>query len=123
MHSMIIEIISLILIIVYIYINTKDRVPLIALTFIFYVLIVANILMKIFPDMKIGTPSLEYTIALLIIGIPFLITVIIIGVQLSKQKPVLREQNILSIFKLRRRNIIFWIFIIFINIIGYMFDF
>ena len=61
---------------------------------------------------------------LFIVGIPFLVLVVMIGVEYEKQKtkqPDDYEEKRAAIFSLTKGNLIFWSMIVLINLVAFIF--
>lgn len=115
------KIISMLLIAAYIYKKTKDRIALWALSFVLFLIIITMLFRIYLPDVSFGSPTIEYTIFLLIVGIVFIVLIIKIGVEAEKRRSDVGK-NISSIFQLSKENIIFWTIIVLINLIGFLLD-
>lgn len=125
MISRYIQIISIIFIIVYSYKKTKESIFLWILNYALFLVISLAFFKIFFPDIAMGSPTLEYGLFLTIVGVPFLILVVLIGSQIENRRAKGTGDgllNITSIFTLKKDNIIFWVIIIIINLIAYLLD-
>jgi len=75
----------------------------------------------LYPNMPIPAPTIQYMILLTMTGIPFLIMLLVIANEISKNREKSME-NINSIFTMSRENIIFWGFIILLNLAGFILE-
>lgn len=112
---------SLTLIFLYIYIRTKDTIALVTLLYAVYFNIIMIGFKILYPDIPIPSPTIQYMIALTLVGIPFLavfFAIVLIG-EKNREKTF---ANINSIFKINKINILFWSFIIIFNLIGFILE-
>jgi len=115
------KILSMLLIVAYIYKKTRDRIALWVFNFIVFLIIAITFFRIYLPDVPLGSPTIEYTILLVIIGIGFIVLVIKIGIEAEKRRDDIGK-NINSIFQLSKDNIIFWTIIVLINLIAFLLD-
>ena len=115
------QIISGIAIILFIYLKTKDKCSLYIFLLITYVLIMFSGFRFLYPNMPIPAPTMQYMILLTITGIPSLITFVLIFIEAEKDRKKSAE-NIGSLFTMNRGNIIFWGFVIILNLVGFILD-
>lgn len=115
------QLLSLLLIVFYIYRKNRDKIALWAFLYFFYLGVLAISFKLLFPDITIPSPTLEYTIALIMAGIPFIIVIVLIAVKAEKDR-VKTAENINSIFTINKSNLIFWGCIILLNLIGFLLE-
>jgi len=75
----------------------------------------------LYPSMPIPAPTVQYMILLAITGIPFLIMLLVIANEISKNREK-SMKSINSIFTMNSGNIIFWGFIILLNLAGFILE-
>ncbi len=121
MYFKFVKMLSMLLIIIYLYKKTKDRIFLWVLIFALLLVSSTTLFRIYFPDIQLGSPTVEYTILLIGIGVAFIILVILIGIEAEKRRADI-EKNIRSIIQLSKDNIIFWTTIILMNIIAFLLD-
>jgi hypothetical protein len=124
MYSNIAELLSVISAIVYYYRKTKDRVAIWILGYASFLATAAILFRKFYPHIPFVSPTLEYMVFLSIVGIPFLVVIVMVGVEIEKQRtktPEVYQKNRKAIFKLTRDNVIFWSIIVFINLAAFIF--
>jgi uncharacterized membrane protein len=122
-YSNIAELLSVIAAIVYYYNKTKDKVVLWILSYISFCAICTILFRKLFPNIPFVSPTLEYMSYLAIVGIPFLVIVVVIGVEIEKQRTKAPEEynkNRAAIFTPTRNNIIFWTVFVLINLVAFI---
>jgi len=115
------QVLSLLTILVYIYVRTKDKSTLWVLSYFLYFFVIVVGFKFLYPDIPCPSPTIEYTIALIMAGIPFLIMVILVGIEVEKDRKKAAE-NIASIYKIDKSNLIFWGCIILLNLIGFLLE-
>ena len=117
------ELLSVIAAIIYYFKKTHDRVVVWSFSYLSFLTISAITFRKLYPDIPFVSPTLEYMIFLFIVGIPFLVLVVMIGVEYDKQKtkrPEDYEKNRTAIFSLTKGNLIFWSIIVLINVAAFL---
>lgn len=117
------ELLSVIAAIIYYYKKTRDRVVVWVLGYLSFLIFAAVIFRKLYPDIPFVSPTLEYMVFLSIVGIPFLVLVVMLGVEYEKPKTKLPdeyEKNRSAIFSLTRGNLIFWSIIVLINVVAFL---
>ncbi len=125
LYSNIAELLSLIAAMVYYYNKTKNKAILWVLGNVLFFAICVFLFKKLYPDIPFVSPTPEYMCFLAIVGVPFLITIVMIFVETEKQKPRASEEydrNSSAIFTPTRGNIIFWTIIVLINLAGFIAD-
>lgn len=115
------KILSMLLIIAYLYKKTKDRIALWVFNFALFLIISITLFRVIFPDIPFVSPTIEYTVFLIVVGIAFIVLIIKIGIEAEKRRADI-EKNISSIIQLSKDNIIFWTIIVLINLIAFLLD-
>ncbi len=115
------KILSLLAIAIYIYIKTKDKAVLWTLLYVLYFFVIVFGFKLLYPDIPIPSPTIEYMIALMMCGIPFLIIMILVVIEAEKDRKKSAE-NIQSIYKINKSNLIFWGCIILLNLIAFLLD-
>ena len=125
MYSTYAELLSFLLIIAYLYRKTKERITLWVLSYILFLVSSATLFRVFFPNVPFFSPTLEYTIFLIIVGIPFLVLVVLIGAEIERRRTrgaVENKRSLSSIFKLSKDNIIFWTIIVLINLVAFLLE-
>ncbi len=120
-----IQIISIIMIIVFFYKKTKEKMFLWILSYALFLGVCLELFRTVFPKIVLGSATLEYGMFLLVVGVPFLVLVVVIGVQIEKRSKNRVENgalNIASVFSMQKDNIVFWGTIIIINLVVLLFD-
>lgn len=115
------QIISGLAIVLFIYFKTKDKCSLYGFLGFTYCFIMFSGFRFLYPNMPIPAPTIQYMILLIITGIPFLIMLLVVANEAAKNRENSME-NIQSIFIMNRGNIIFWGFIILLNLVGFILD-
>ncbi len=87
--------------------------------FLYFVIVVIAFRI-LYPDIPIPSPTIQYMIALTLVGIPFLGLIILIAILHEKDEG--KGNNINLIFKINKNNILFWSFIIIFNLIGFILE-
>jgi hypothetical protein len=125
MYSTYTELLSLLLIIIYLYAKTRDRISLLITGYIFFLLTSGIVFRFLFPDVPFFSPTLEYTVFLIWVGIPFLVVLALIFYEVEKKRTQStgeKSENISFIFEFSRDNIIFWTIIILMNLIAFLLE-
>ena len=123
MYSKISTFVSLILLLFWIYRLTRNKIALWIFGYTSYLIISGVVFKSFFPDIKFFSPTLEYMVFLAIVGVPFLILIVLIGVEGDKQKKENAVQKVMpKLMDINYKNISIWLIILFINILGRWLD-
>ncbi len=127
MYSNIAELISLLLLIGYLYVKIKDKIALWLLGYAFYLICCLFLFRLIYPNVPFISPTIEYMGFLFITGLPFLVIIVLIGVETEKRRSgaiAIEEQtkDMKKIFNISKGNIIFWAIIVLINLIAFLLE-
>lgn len=120
------ELLSLLLVIAYVYKKIRDKITLWVLGYMLFLGCCILIFRLIYPHVPFFSPTIEYGGFLLTVGIPFLVLIVIVGVEVERRrkssigKEPVRDVSV--IFHLTKENIIFWSIVILINLIAYLLD-
>jgi hypothetical protein len=115
------QLISGLAIVLFLYFKTKDKWILQGFLLLAYCSIMFAGFRILYPNMPIPAPTIQYMILLTITGIPFLIMLLVIANEISKNREK-SMASINSIFTMNRGNIIFWGIIILLNLVGFILD-
>lgn len=116
------KVLSGLLFFVYCYIKTKERATLLGLLIVVHVIVSISLFRVLYPDIALVSPTIEYMVLLVIVGIPFLVATLMIGREIEKMTTEKRSSLFKPVFDPTRSNIIFWSFIIIINLMAFMMD-
>lgn len=117
------NLISLLVVLIWSYTLTRNRIILWVVIYIAYFFICVITFKANYPDIQFFSPTIEYVIFLTFVGIPFLILVVLIGVEGERQKKIYHSEKLIpKIFSINVNNIIFWVLIIILNIFGLLMD-
>ena len=123
MISNIAELLSILLVLAYFYKKTKNRIPLWILSYSAFLIVCVVLFRKLFPDIPFVSPTCEYMGFLFVTGVPFLVLIVSIGVEVEKQRTMTTEDNKpIVLFKPTKGNIIFWTVIVLINLAAFIVD-
>ncbi|MFH1674271.1 MAG: hypothetical protein ABIF87_12710 [Pseudomonadota bacterium] len=116
---------SMLLIIAYLYWKTRDRICLWMLSYFAFLGGSVAVFRKLFPDIPFVSPTIEYMVFLVIVGIPFLTLIVLMGVEIEKRRSKKTEKPPLdfgALLALSKENIIFWAFIVLINLVAFLLE-
>ena len=119
------KLLSLLLIAAYLYWKTRDKISLWALGYFAFLWGSATIFRRLFPDIPFRSPTIEYMAFLVIVGVPFLVLMVLVLVEVERrrsQKIEEGEKDYGVLFKLSKENIIFWTIIVLINLIAFLLE-
>lgn len=126
MYSNYTELFSLLLVVAYVYKKVRDKITLWVLGYVLFLVCCIYIFRLIYPEVLFFSPTVEYIGFLLTVGIPFLILIILIGVEVERRRKRSvnkePERGVSEIFRLTKDNIIFWTLIAVINLIAYLLE-
>jgi hypothetical protein len=123
MYRTITELLSILLFLSYYYITTKDKIIAWILSYIMYFTVCAILFRKLFPNTPFVSPTPEYIVFLIAVGVPFLVLVVLLGVKFEKSKndgTTKEKENFAILFKPTKSNIIFWTIIVLINLAAFL---
>ncbi len=121
MISAFVNLISLILILIYMYYKTRTRASLVRLLYPFFLILSFCIHSYFFPHSPLGRNTPENIVFLLITGISLFAMLIFEAVQYEKNGFTAYD-SLSYILKPTKENIYFWLFIIFINFIAFLLE-
>ena len=123
MYSTLAELLSALLLLGYYYKKTKDKIVAWILSYIMYFTVCAILFRKLFPNTPFVSPTPEYIVFLIAVGVPFLVLVVLLGVKFEKRKndgATKGKENFAILFKPTKSNIIFWTIIVLINLAAFL---
>ncbi len=123
MYSTLAELLSALLFLGYYYKKTKDKIVVWILSYIIYFTICAILFRKLFPSTPFVSPTPEYIVFLIAVGVPFLVLVVLLGVKFEKRKhseAKEEKKDFIILFKPTKSNIIFWTIIVLINLAAFL---
>ena len=113
------QLFSLLLILGYYSIKTKSKAFLWLFGYLVFLLISGKIFHILFPRIPFDSPTPQYAVFLVIVGIPFLVMLVIVSMTLEKEKAE-GKKDWKVILSLTRNNLIFWGVIILINLLAFI---
>ena len=119
MYSLFSRLFSLLLILFYYSIKTKSKTFIWGFGYLIFLLISGILFHILFPYIHFGSPTPQYAVFLVIVGIPFLVVFIVIAMEAGKEK-VDKNKSWNVLFTPAKDNLIFWIVIILINLIAFV---
>lgn len=123
MISNIAELFSILLVLAYFYKKTKNKIPLWILRYSAFLIACIILFRKLFPEIPFVSPTYEYMGFLFVTGVPFLILIVLIGIEVEKQRTMTTEDSKpIILFKATKENIIFWTVIVLINLAAFIVD-
>ncbi len=123
MYSTLAELFSALLFLGYYYRKTKDKIVAWILSYIVYFAVCAILFRKLFPNTPFVSPTPEYIVFLVAVGVPFLVLVVLLGVMFEKRKHGEAKEetkDFIILFKPTKSNIIFWTIIVLINLAAFL---
>ncbi len=125
MHSTLIQFLSVLLLIGYYYRKTKDKIVAWGLSYLTFFFCAGVLFRKLFPDIPFVSPTVEYMVFLVIVGVPFLVLVVLVGYEIEKRRASeLKEdkKDFTILFKPSRSNVIFWTVFVLLNLIAFLME-
>ena len=130
MYLEIAVLISIILIVLYIYFTTRSKISILVICFaIFYAAYfyitesILDSLKNTYPNISFESPFVGFIIMLFQIFIPLGVIAMMIGIRLSKGDTYLAErQNFKAVLRFTKKNIFFWILVMSIILLGYLLE-
>ncbi len=123
MYSILIEFLSVLLLIGYYYRKTKDKIVAWILSYLIFFFCSGVLFRKLFPDIPFVSPTLEYMVFLVIVGVPFLVLVVFVGIEIERRRSSEVEEDkkdFTILFKPSRDNIIFWTIFVLLNLVAFL---
>jgi len=123
MYSTLAELLSALMLLGYYYKKTKDKIVAWILSYIMYFTVCAILFRKLFPNTPFVSPTPEYIVFLIAVGVPFLVLVVLLGVKFEKREndgATKEKENFAILFKPTKSNIIFWTIIVLINLAAFL---
>lgn len=119
------NLLSLLLIIIYSYWKTRDKSSLFMLCCFASLWGGATIFRRLFPDIPFRSPTIEYMVFLVIVGVVSLVFLMLSVAEVEKRRTNKTEERDIgfrSLLTLSRENIIFWTIIVLINLIAFLLE-
>lgn len=116
------KVISVVLFFIYAYVKTKEKLPLFAMIYLLYFALCGFTFKFLFPEIRFGSATIEYLVFLTIVGIPFLVGFYKVGMLVDKMPKEDKEKIFKPVFEATRSNIIFWAFIVLMNLLAFIMD-
>lgn len=125
MYTTYAKLLSALLIIIYYYKKTKDKLSVWIISYVIFLITSAIIFRRLYPNIPFVSPTIEYMIFLAIVGIPFLVLVVMIIGEFdkrSKKKAEVDNKDFTVLFQPTKDNIIFWTIVILVNIASFILE-
>ncbi len=118
-----IELLSVLLLFGYYYRKAKDKIVVWVLSYLTFLICSGLLFRKLFPDIPFVSPTLEYMVFLVIVGIPFLALILFIGIEADRRKSSegqKEKKGFGILFKPSKDNIIFWTVFVLLNLAAFL---
>ncbi len=118
-----IELFSVLLLLVHYYRKTKDKIVVWVLSYLTFLVCSGLLFRKLFPNIPFVSPTPEYMVFLAIVGIPFLVLILFLGVEADKRKSREEQEEkkgFAILFTPSKDNIIFWAIFVMLNLAAFL---
>ena len=115
------KLLTLFIFLVYYYAQTKNKILLWIIWYISFFVSSVAIFRNRYPDVPFFSATPQYLALLVIVGIPTLVLIAFVFMESDRQRNN-KDYSIGTMFEYSTKNILLWLIIVVLNVLGYLID-